>query len=211
MKKSALQWIGIILLIQILYSLFFTGQNNSMRSIPMSELIKTSEDGSVASVDIAEDVVYGTSKKGEKFKSNISPYYIPKIVDSMQKGDVKINVVKKGDNDSAVSKVAGFIGNFLSWLPIIFMTLMWIIIFKQISGSKGGSGGFGGPFSFGKSKAKAISPKDIKTRFKDVAGIDEARGDLEEIVDFLKHTEKYKKIGGKNTKRLFISWSAWYR
>ncbi|QED23157.1 ATP-dependent zinc metalloprotease FtsH [Candidatus Deianiraea vastatrix] len=142
-------------------------------------------------------------KKSPKpdYISYINPYYSTRIIDDLKKADSKIEIQKRDDGGLA-GRIFNILGMLLSWLPLLLILGFWISMNRQMNGgSKGGSGGGGmmggNPFSFGKSKAKAIMPKDIKTRFKDVAGIDEAKADLEEMVDFLKAPFKYRKIGAK--------------
>jgi len=132
----------------------------------------------------------------------ISPYYSPKIIDELKKYNCEISIQKK-ENGGTMGRIFGILGMLISWLPLLLIVAFWISMNKQMNGKSGSGGGSGGgmmggnPFAFGKSKAKAIMPKDIKTRFNDVAGIDEAKADLEEIVQFLKNPFKYRKIGAK--------------
>ncbi len=131
----------------------------------------------------------------------ISPYYSAKIIDELKKNNIELTIAKREESGMG-GRFFGILGMLISWLPLFFIIALWLSMRKQMGGAtpdgkSGGGGMMGGPFAFGKSKAKAILPKDIKTRFKDVAGIDEAKADLEEMVTFLKNPVKYNKIGAK--------------
>ncbi len=175
-------------------------EKNAPNEIIMSEFLQKSEAGKVKSAEIDEDKIIGVDSENAKFVTYISPFYSVKIIDDLKKSHAEIKVRKK-DNGGVANRIFGILGMLLSWLPLLLIIAFWISMSKQMNG--GGSGKSGGgmmsgnPFSFGKSKAKAILPKDIKTRFADVAGIDEAKKDLEEMVDFLKSPMKYRKIGAK--------------
>ncbi len=143
-------------------------------------------------------------RKNENIKvAFITPYYSTRIIDEMQGGNIELEIAKK-DDGGVSGRLFSIFGMLISWLPLFFIIALWMGMRKQMMGppsggdGKGSGGGMmGNPFAFGKSKAKAISPKDLKVRFKDVAGIDEAKADLEEMVDFLKSPVKYQKIGAK--------------
>lgn len=199
MLKNSFIWMAVFLLGYSVLDTIFT-EKNAPNEIIMSEFLQKSEAGKVKSAEIDEDKIIGVDSENAKFVTYISPFYSVKIIDDLKKSHAEIKVRKK-DNGGVANRIFGILGMLLSWLPLLLIIAFWISMSKQMNG--GGSGKSGGgmmsgnPFSFGKSKAKAILPKDIKTRFADVAGIDEAKKDLEEMVDFLKSPMKYRKIGAK--------------
>ena len=156
--------------------------------LPYSKFINLAKKGDV------KDVVMGTSTSkvvgrlsdGKSFTS-ITPYDL-NMVDKLLDSGVEIKV------DSNESGLGFFLSSIISWLPMIFIILLFVFMFRQM---QGGSGGGGGPLGIGKSKARMFQEKQIKITFDDVAGIDEAKTELEEIVDFLKTPQKFQRLGGK--------------
>ena len=115
--------------------------------------------------------------------------------------DIATTVIYETDNN-VMSEI------LISLLPFVVIIGIWIFIMRRMSGGAGGGAG-GQLFNIGKSKAKLFDQKtDVKTSFKDVAGLEGAKEEVQEIVDFLKKPEKYTSLGGKNTQRSPISWSS---
>ena len=86
---------------------------------------------------------------------------------------------------------------FISWFPMLLLIAVWIFFMRQMQGGGGAGGGRGGAMSFGKSKARILEPDQIKITFDDVAGVEEAKAEVAEMVDFLRDPPKYQKLGGR--------------
>ena len=181
-NKNFLIWIAIFFLS---YSIISTiGKGSSQRAeIDFSDFLASVKTKSIVSVEIEGEKLQGSFKDGRKF-STISPYY-PNLVEKLDDAGVRIKV----SSSNGVKQT--LLAAILSWLPFIVIIFVWFYFLK-----KAGKGG-GNPLSFGKSKAKMYMDKEIKITFADVAGIDEAKEEIEELVDFLKNSEKFKKLGGK--------------
>ncbi len=137
----------------------------------------------------------GFAKAGPQYYFNINSVDIfEKRLDDAQKGfseDEKIYAESETRKD--------VFGDLLSWLlPIIILVGIWLFIFRRMSGAAGGAGGAGNIFNVGKSKAQIFDKEsNVKVDFKDVAGLEEAKIEIKEIVDFLKRPKKYTDLGGK--------------
>ncbi len=173
---------------------FYTGGKilgkSPKEKFTISDFNKQLKDENVKSVTVTPMFVKGELKDGTQFKAEVIPYYTTNILEKLEGTDVKTDVIV--DDRSFISK---FFGAIAGWIPMLLLIGVWIYFSRKSSGGAGGS-----PtklFGFGKSKAKMILPKDIKTRFTDVAGIDEAKEELMEVVDFLKDGRKYTKLGAK--------------
>ena len=173
---------------------FYTGGKilgkSTKEKFTISDFNKQLKDENVKSVTVTPMFVKGELKDGTQFKAEVIPYYTTNILEKLEGTDIKTDVIV--DDRSFISK---FFGAIAGWIPMLLLIGVWIYFSRKSSGGAGGS-----PtklFGFGKSKAKMILPKDIKTRFTDVAGIDEAKEELMEVVDFLKDGRKYTKLGAK--------------
>jgi cell division protease FtsH len=181
-NKNLLTWLAIFTLFFILVNAFAPSTKHSSE-IDFSSLLDQVESGNVMSVVIDNDLLSGILKTGQEFYTNL-PYY-PDLIKDLKDANVVINVSR----DSLVKN--SLLSAIISWLPLIVIVIVWLYLLKKVGK------GSGNPLSFAKSKAKLLMDKDIKIRFKDVAGIDEAREELAEIVDFLRDPLKFSKLGGK--------------
>jgi len=180
-KKNFLTWLLIFAVVMIISSLLDSeGEGNK---IVFSDFIKKVDAGEVTKVDIKGNDLAGTLKDGTKFYTYLPQY--PNLVEKLEEKGVDINAVP------LVSKSDKIIGGILSWLPFVIMIGLWIFF------ARGAGGGKGGAFGFGRSRAKMLQENKNKVLFTDVAGIDEAKHELTEIVDFLKDPKKYIDVGAK--------------
>jgi len=155
----------------------------------ISDFNRAIKEEKIKSVTVTPMFVKGELKDGTQFKTEVIPYYTTNILEKLDGTDIKTDVIV--DDRSFLSK---FFGVILGWIPMLLFIGIWIYFSRRSSGAGGSPTKL---FGFGKSKAKMILPKDIKTRFSDVAGIDEAKEELMEVVDFLKDGRKYTKLGAK--------------
>ncbi|HNZ57111.1 MAG TPA: ATP-dependent zinc metalloprotease FtsH, partial [Methylophilaceae bacterium] len=181
--KNIAIWLAIILVMLTIFNL--TGVKNSTdNQIVYSQFMQEVKAGQIAKVQIDGRVVRGTTHDGKKF-STYAPSDIWLVSDLLEN-----NVVVEAKPDEEQSL---FVSILVSWFPMILLIGVWIFFMRQMQG--GGKGG--GPFSFGKSKARQLDETNNSTTFADVAGCDEAKEEVTEIVDFLRDPTKFQKLGGR--------------
>lgn len=207
-------WIYAVLILFFIGFQFFGGSFNQTAKTNPQEFYSFLKDGDIKKVVVINKTraeVYLTKTAKEKevhqkiqndelFPSAVNPDYVFQFGD-LQNFENKITQVKqKNDLDTVVTyeKHTNLFGEFFTMLlPIIILVVIWIFIMRRMSGGAGGGAG-GQLFNIGKSKAKLFDQKtDVKTSFKDVAGLEGAKEEVQEIVDFLKYPEKYTALGGK--------------
>ena len=177
-------WLVIIFLVIALFNLFGQpGGPGSSRELAYSEFIEKVEDGQVRDVKIAGERVTGhLNTSGETFF-----VYVPADTDGMFEA-LDASGASVTVDPQERSALVSFL---LSWLPFVLIIAVWVFFMRQMQG--GGKGAM----SFGKSKAKLLTEKAGRVTFEDVAGIDEAKEELQEIVEFLRDPQKYSRLGGK--------------
>ncbi|MBN4047331.1 ATP-dependent zinc metalloprotease FtsH [bacterium AH-315-P13] len=215
--KFSPYWVYGIIIVIFLAINVFSGLGSSTGSITTpSEFFKYLKDGDVDKVQIVnrrEAKIYLTDEASRKdiHKNSIKPQLLPISGKSpnyqFEFGDLQNfeNQLSQAVNDNNLTTVINYEteqnvwGDFLlTLLPFVLIIGVWIFIMRRMSGGAGGGGGAGQIFNIGKSKAKLFDQNsDVKTSFKDVAGLEEAKEEVKEIVDFLKNPEKYTSLGGK--------------
>lgn len=155
-----------------------------MTSLTYSEFITSVNNKAINRVTISGDVITGTLQDGKPFQT-ISPPSDAELIPILRESGVDINVKE-------VQKESWLMTIFVSWFPMLLLIGVWVFFMRQMQG-----GGKGGALSFGKNRARLTEQSDNKVTFADVAGIDEAKEDLEEIVDFLKDPGKFTALGGR--------------
>ncbi|MDI6890211.1 MAG: ATP-dependent zinc metalloprotease FtsH [Thermodesulfovibrionales bacterium] len=186
--RSLFAWLFIGMMIILLFNLFSTPKKVGEEVI-FSEFMTRLEAGEVEEVVIKDSHITGQLKDGKRFKTYAPAY--PDLVKVLRSQNVKITVKPTEQNP-------WYWNLFFSWGPIIFLVVIWIFFMRQMQA------GGNRALSFGKTKAKLVSEKSVKVTFADVAGIEEAKGEVREIIDFLKAPQKFQKLGGKIPKGVLL-------
>ena len=184
--KNLSIWILISLMMLVMFQFFREPQKGRAR-ISYSEFLDMVESGSVLEVTIKGEYVSGSSVNGP-FKTYVPQD--PELIKLLRERGVKITVRPK--DDSSWFQV------FLSWVPMLILIGVWIFFMRQMQV------GGGKALSFGKSRARLLSESSPKVTFEDVAGIDEAKEELMEIIEFLKDPKRFTRLGGRIPKGVLL-------
>ncbi|ASG69025.1 ATP-dependent metalloprotease [Francisella halioticida] len=190
MLKNIIFWVLIIGGMLLLFN-GINDTRSSSNSLDYSSFVSKLKDNQISSVDVDGRTIKGKTTSGESFVT-YAPLLDGRLVNKLE--DSKATIKAK-----APEKPNLFLAFLLNWLPMLL--IFGFFIYMMV---KAGGGSKGGPFSVGKSKAKLLGEDEIKITLEDVAGVDEAKQEVAEIVDFLREPKKYEKIGGKIPKGVLM-------
>ena len=188
MNKNIFVWLFIILFGLFIFNIYYKPKKN-YESVIFSDFVEAVQAEKVTSVTVQGRNIIGVFKDGKEFKSYAPDD--PDLMKLLRTHNVKINA--KPDEEGGLWQ-----NLVISWFPMLLLIGVWIFFMRQMQA------GGGKAMAFGKSKARLITGKENKVTFQDVAGIDEAREELEEIIDFLKDPKKFTKLGGRIPKGVLL-------
>ncbi len=185
MAKNLLLWLIVGIILIMVFSNFGPRREVGER-LTYSQFLQSVEQGNITSVTIENQVITGSTRNNTTFTT-----YMP-IQDQYLLGEL----MKKGVNveGKAPEQESLLMHIFINWFPMLLLIGVWVFFMRQM---QGGGGGRGGPMSFGRSRARMLTEDQVKVTFSDVAGCDEAKEEVQELVEFLKDPTKFQKLGGK--------------
>ncbi|HZI93354.1 MAG TPA: ATP-dependent metallopeptidase FtsH/Yme1/Tma family protein, partial [Patescibacteria group bacterium] len=195
--RAVMFWVVALLAVLLLYN-FFKATSQQQEELTYSQFIKKVEDGAVAKVTISGDETFeiegeyrpeaGGTTVAKSFRT--TALKDEKLASTLKNAGVEITVKK--------AKESTYLITLMTWAPMLLIVGIWIFFMRQMQ--TGGNKAL----SFGKSKAKLSSSQGKKITFKDVAGVEEAKEELQEIIEFLKEPQKFQKLGGRIPKGVLL-------
>jgi len=190
--RNAALWLVLALLLIAAFNMFnSSSQKTGQTDISYNELIDHAEKQNIEEVLLRGNIITGKLRNGQIFSIHI-PQQTTGLADRLVEKGVRVKVAPADENSPSLMQI------LFSWFPIILLIGGWIFLLRQMQSGSGKAMGFG------KSRAKLLSEKSGRITFEDVAGIDEAKFELEEIVDFLKDPQKFQRLGGKIPKGVLL-------
>lgn len=188
MMKNLLLWLAIAGILVFVFSNF--NQQTPAKMVTYSDFVTSVSSGDVKRVRIEGLTISGERANGDKFETVRPPIPDPELMNDLL--DKKVIVEGAAPEQQSV-----WMQLLVASFPVVLIIVLFMFFMRQMQGGAGGGGGRGGPMGFGKSRARMLSEDQIKTTFADVAGCDEAKEDVQEIVEFLRDPAKFQRLGGK--------------
>ena len=184
LAKNLVLWIVIALVLMTVFNNFGPRTPNR-QSVDYSDFIGEVQQGQIQRVEIEDHTVKGLRVDGSQFTTQTPPDD-PKMVDDLLNNNVEVKVVEPNQHGLLMTI-------FINWFPMLLLIGVWIFFMRQMQGGAGGRGAM----SFGKSKARMLGEDQVKVTFADVAGVEEAKEEVGELVEFLREPGKFQRLGGK--------------
>jgi cell division protease FtsH len=184
MARNIVLWVVVVVIAMAVIN-NFGAQRGPEQAMTYSQFLARVKDGEVQRVLIDDRTLRGITAQNEKF--TVYAPQDPHLIDDLLAAGVAIEV-KEPNRRSVLAQV------FIAWFPMLLLIGVWIFFMRQM---QGGGGGRGGVMPFGRSRARLLSEDQVKVTFDDVAGVDEAKEEVRELVDFLRDPGKFQRLGGR--------------
>ncbi|HCU88802.1 MAG TPA: ATP-dependent metalloprotease, partial [Gammaproteobacteria bacterium] len=185
MARNMILWVVIALVLMLVFQ-NFTPKHGTTQELEYSDFIKEVKSGRVVKVNLDGQVIELETYDGSRLFSYSPESDNGPLIGMLLENNVRI-VAQPPDRQGVLMQI------FISWFPFLLLIAVWIYLMRQMQGGGGGRGAL----SFGKSRARMLGEDQIRVTFNDVAGVDEAKEEVKELVDFLSDPGKFQKLGGK--------------